>query len=131
MALLLEWLWVNLLMRGMIITSNFAMRSVGGGDDPMRPRFWFIMSMALIVGFVCAYPINWWLVANHMKHGMMTVRAEPATSVTEGHAMGAMSHDMSAGSGDHRPGAGVKAAMTALTFAILGAALVVVVRFAM
>ena len=41
------------------------------GDDPMRPQFWFLMSMALIVGFGCAYPINWWLVANHMKHGMM------------------------------------------------------------
>jgi hypothetical protein len=96
----------------------------------MRPQFWFIMSMALIVGFVCAYPINWWLVANHLKHGMMTVRADPATAATKEHAVGAMSHDMAAGSGDHRPGAGVKAAMTALTFAILGAALVVV-RFAM
>jgi hypothetical protein len=62
-----------------------------------------------------------------MKHGMMTVR----TAATDEHAMGAMSHDMSAGSGDHRPGAGAKAAMTALTFVILGAALVVVVRFAM
>jgi hypothetical protein len=131
MTFLPELLSMNLLMTGMIITSNFAMRSVGRGDDPMRPQFWFIMSMALIVGFVCAYPINWWLVANQMKHGMMTVRVEPATAVTEEHAVGAMSHDMSAGSGENRPGAGVKAAMTALTFAILGAALVVVVRFAM
>ena len=99
----------------------------------MRPQFWFIMSMALIVGFVCAYPINWWLVAKHMKHGMMTVRAEPATAVAEEHSMAAMSSEMSAGSGSgqHQPGAGVKAAMTVLTFAILGAALVVVVHFAM
>jgi hypothetical protein len=94
----------------------------------MRPQFWFIMSMALIVGFVCAYPINWWLVANHMKHGMMTVRPEPAT---EAHSMGAMSADMSAGSSQHQPSAGVKAAMTLLTFAVLGAALVIVMRFAM
>jgi hypothetical protein len=86
------------------------------------------MSMALIVGFVCAYPINWWLVANHMKHGMMTVRAEPAT---EAHSMAAMSTESSAGSGQHQPSTGVKTAMTLLTFAVLGTALVIVVRFAM
>ncbi len=32
------------------------------------------MSMALFAGFICAYPMNWWLVTNHLKHGMMTVR---------------------------------------------------------
>jgi hypothetical protein len=30
--------------------------------------------MGLVVGFVVSYPINWWLVMNHLKHGMMTVR---------------------------------------------------------
>lgn len=30
------------------------------------------MSMALLTGFVVAYPINWWLVAKGLKHGMMT-----------------------------------------------------------
>ena len=130
MTFLPELLSMNLLMTGMVITSRFAMRSVDGSDDPTRPQFWFIMSMALIVGFVCAYPINWWLVANHMKHGMMTVRAKPAAAA-EAHSMDAMSHEMSAGSGQHQPGAGVKAAMTVLTFAILAAALVIVVRFAM
>ena len=43
-------------------------------DNPLTPNFWFVMSMGLLVGFVVAYPINWWLVANHLKHGMMTVR---------------------------------------------------------
>jgi hypothetical protein len=42
------------------------------------------MSMALLVGFILAYPMNWWLVANHLKHGMMTVR--PATAGAPGHA---------------------------------------------
>ncbi|HYB37829.1 MAG TPA: DUF4396 domain-containing protein [Mycobacterium sp.] len=79
MTFLPELLSMNLLMTGMVLTSRFAMRTAGEGHDPIRPQFWFIMSMALIAGFVCAYPINWWLVANHMKHGMMTVRAEPAT----------------------------------------------------
>ena len=32
------------------------------------------MSMSLLTGFIVAYPMNWWLVANHLKHGMMTVR---------------------------------------------------------
>jgi hypothetical protein len=32
------------------------------------------MSMGLLVGFVIAYPMHWWLVANHLKQGMMTVR---------------------------------------------------------
>jgi hypothetical protein len=32
------------------------------------------MSMGLLVGFIIAYPMNWGLVANHLKHGMMTVR---------------------------------------------------------
>jgi hypothetical protein len=126
MTFLPELLSMNLLMTGMLITSQFAMRRVAGSDDPTRPQFWFIMSMALIVGFVCAYPINWWLVANHMKHGMMTVR--PAA-----HSMGEMSSDgsMESGAGQHQPGLGAKAAMTVLTFAILGAALVLVMTVAM
>ena len=66
-----------------------------------------------------------------MKHGMMTVRAEPATAGAEEHSIGAMSHEMSSGPGQHQPSAGVKAAMTVLTFVILGAALVIVLRFAM
>ena len=38
-----------------------------------RTNVWFVMSMALLAGFIVAYPMNWWLVANHLKHGMMTV----------------------------------------------------------
>jgi Domain of unknown function (DUF4396) len=129
MTFLPELLSMNLLMTGMVITSQFAMRSVGGSNDPTRPQFWFIMSMALIVGFICAYPINWWLVANHMKHGMMTVRATAAMAAAKEHSMGAMSSEMS--TGQHQPGPGAKVAMTVLTFAILGAALVLVMQFAM
>jgi hypothetical protein len=33
------------------------------------------MSMALLVGFITAYPMNLWLISRHMKHGMMTVRS--------------------------------------------------------
>jgi len=34
--------------------------------------------MGLLVGFIIAYPMNWWLVANKLKHGMMTVRPASA-----------------------------------------------------
>jgi len=36
------------------------------------------MSMALMAGFVAAYPMNWWLVARQLKHGMLTVRSAVA-----------------------------------------------------
>ena len=68
--------------------------------DPASPRFWFVMSMGLLVGFVFAYPMNWWLVAHHLKHGMMTVR--PAGATAGAHAgMEAEPHAaMSMGSGE-------------------------------
>ena len=50
--------------------------------------------MSLLVGFIVAYPMNWWLVANQLKHGMMTVR--PANANT-GAGMG--THDHAAMSG--------------------------------
>jgi hypothetical protein len=31
--------------------------------------------MALLAGFVVAYPMNWWLVAKGLKHGMITQRS--------------------------------------------------------
>ena len=131
MTFLPELLSMNLLMTGMVLTSSVAMMHVGGADDPTRPQFWFIMSMALIAGFVCAYPINWWLVANHMKHGMLTVRR--GSGPMAGMAMGDMPGDTPEESGApaRQPSSGAKAAMTVVTFAILGAALAAVVLFAM
>lgn len=41
--------------------------------------------MALIVGFVTAYPMNWWLVSHHMKHGMVTVRTSVQSDITQAH----------------------------------------------
>ncbi len=69
-----EFLSMNLLMAGMVITTRWLMPHVVGGADPLLPGFWFVMSMAIIVGFILAYPMNWWLVANGLKHGMITVR---------------------------------------------------------
>lgn len=69
-----ELLSMNCLMAGMVPVMTLAMKCVPAGRDPSGPAFWFIMSMALLVGFITAYPMNWWLVSHHLKHGMMTVR---------------------------------------------------------
>jgi Domain of unknown function (DUF4396) len=73
-AFIPELLSMNCLMAGMVPVMTLAMANTPGSHDPSRPIFWFIMSMALLVGFITAYPMNWWLVSRHMKHGMMTVR---------------------------------------------------------
>jgi hypothetical protein len=43
--------------------------------EPSEPLFWGVMSLGVAVGFVAAYPVNAWLVAKGLKHGMGTVRA--------------------------------------------------------
>ena len=53
-------------------------RHIDPANDPGTGRFWFVMSMALPVGFIIAYPINWWLVADHLKHGMIDHPSEEA-----------------------------------------------------
>ena len=74
-----EFLSMNMLMAGMVAVAAGLKLLVAGGDEPLAPGFWFVMSMALIAGFALAYPMNWWLVAKDLKHGMVTVR--------EGHAV--------------------------------------------
>jgi len=69
-----ELLSMNYLMTGMLPTVMTLRKHVASAEDPTTPNFWFVMSMGLLVGFVVSYPINWWLVMNHLKHGMMTVR---------------------------------------------------------
>jgi hypothetical protein len=69
-----ELLSMNCLMAGMVPVMTLAFASSPASRDPSKPSFWFIMSMALLVGFITAYPMNWWLVSRHMKHGMTTVR---------------------------------------------------------
>lgn len=40
------------------------------GLDAADPVFWFMMQVGMSVGFVTAYPANWWLVKKGIKHGM-------------------------------------------------------------
>jgi hypothetical protein len=84
-----ELLSMNLLMAGMVPTVMALKARIPSGSDPMTPSFWFVMSMGLLIGFIVAYPMNWWLVTYHLKHGMMTVR--PAVT-----ALPAGDHDVHA-----------------------------------
>ena len=34
------------------------------------PVFWFMMQIAMLLGFVTAYPVNWWLIAKGIKEKM-------------------------------------------------------------
>lgn len=87
-----ELVSMNYLMAAMVLVTTFGMRLIPQSSDPMTMEFWFVMSMALLVGFIAAWPINWWLVSNHLKHGMMTVRPGPE---------GAVSHDDNANIAEH------------------------------
>lgn len=71
-----EWLSMNVMMAGMFPTMMvFMMGRDMRAMQPEQPLFWAVMSLAVIVGFFVAYPLNVWLVAVNLKHGMGTVRA--------------------------------------------------------
>ena len=139
-----ELLSMNFLMAGMIPVMTFAMKATPNSHNPLGPTFWFVMSMALLSGFIIAYPMNWWLVANHLKHGMMTVgkfsQAEDNKSMQVhqmdhhggmsgfGHATDTAAPFHKPKSADHtapQPSAGSKAAMTLLSFVIFAIGLAI------
>ena len=94
-----ELVSMNCLMAGMVPAMTLAMKAMPGSHDPKAAQFWFSMSMALLVGFITAYPMNWWLVSNHLKHGMMTIRPrEPGKEVEFKHQDGMQTM------GSHRSG---------------------------
>jgi hypothetical protein len=71
-----EWLSMNMVMAGMIPTMVVLM--MGSDMRAMWPGnllYWGVMSVAVMVGSVTAFPVNVWLVAKGLKHGMGTVRA--------------------------------------------------------
>ena len=75
-SLLPEWLSMNMVMAGMIpamvlLMMGQDMRAMG----PTNLLYWGAMSASIIVGFVVALPVNVWLVAVGLKHGMGTDRA--------------------------------------------------------
>lgn len=89
-SLVPEWLSMNMMAAGMFPVMIFLMM---GRDmramQPTEPLFWAVMSLGVTVGFAAAYPVNVWLVAKGLKHGLMTARhdagraasAAPASAV--------------------------------------------------
>ncbi len=125
-----ELVSMNLLMTGMVPTMKYLRPRIEGGEDPTQPAFWFVVSMAMIVGFILAYPINWWLVVNNMKHGMLTVRPEASDHDAAGGNSpheGSDQHDDAGGHDEHgggeKPGMVTIIVVTLLTFLALMAGL--------
>jgi hypothetical protein len=142
MTFIPEFYSMNILMAGMLLVSKFWIPSVAGASSPFNPAFWFIMSLSLMVGFLCAYPMNWWLVTRHLKHGMMTVRANahsmgamkmPAASGEGGEAMAGMKHDAGMAGMKHddsgKPNRGRIFAMGVFSVVIFAIALAIVFTF--
>ncbi|MEY4064189.1 MAG: hypothetical protein RIR26_397 [Pseudomonadota bacterium] len=70
-----EWLSMNAVMAGMVPAMVIPMSHDMEAMSPLSLRFWGVMSFATLIGAIIAYPVNWWLVAKGLKHGMGTVRA--------------------------------------------------------
>jgi len=123
-----ELVSMNYLMAAMVVVTTIGMSMVPQSSNPLSMEFWFIMSMALLTGFIAAYPINWWLVSNHLKHGMMTVRpgSSSETNMHEHPASGHSTHATSAAghdAGKHKNGVSrsMTVFMVALSFIVFAA----------
>lgn len=73
-TLLPEWLSMNAVMAGMVVVMVPLMSGGFATREPSNPRFWGVMALATLVGALLAYPVNVWLVARGLKHGMGTIR---------------------------------------------------------
>jgi hypothetical protein len=83
-----EWLSMNMMAAGMFfVMTQLMMGRDMRAMDPRQPQFWFVMSMGVIVGFATAYPVNVWMVAQGLKHGLMTQRPRAAHGTHEAHEM--------------------------------------------
>jgi FtsP/CotA-like multicopper oxidase with cupredoxin domain len=91
-----ELISMNFMMAGMAPVMSFLM--MGRDMRAMVPTellFWGVMSVGVIAGFAMAYPWNVWLVAQALKHGLMTDRppgskfamtGKPKSSSQAGHS---------------------------------------------
>jgi hypothetical protein len=68
-----EWLSMNCVMAGMVVVMVIIRTHSKGTTDVSDIRFWGVLSLAVLTGLAVAYPVNVWLVANELKHGMGTV----------------------------------------------------------
>jgi hypothetical protein len=68
-----ETVSMNFVMVGMIPTMYILMHYIPNSGEPSSSHFWFVMAMATLAGAIIAYPVNFWLVRNKLKHGCMTL----------------------------------------------------------
>ena len=70
-----EFISMNFMMAGMAPVMSLLMM---GRDmramEPTELLFWGVMSIGVMAGFAMAYPVNVWMVAQKIKHGLMTER---------------------------------------------------------
>jgi hypothetical protein len=122
-----ELLSMNCLMGGMMPVAAISFAAMPGSHDPSQPLFWFRMSLALMFGALIAYPMNWWLVAYHLKHGMMTVRPKRETTAMPGMEK-KMQMAASSGSAIHSPSPPV-GVMAAISFVVLAIGIAIALTF--
>jgi len=90
-----EFISMNFMMAGMAPVMSLLM--MGRDMRAMQPTellFWGVMSLGVMAGFALAYPVNVWMVAHKIKHGLMTERkpgsrfdlASPNPKAHAGHA---------------------------------------------
>ncbi len=103
-----EWLSMNALMAGMLLVMVVLTTQDPSAMEPTSGRFWGVMSIATIVGGLLAYPVNWWLVASGLKHGMGSPRV-----------LGNGGHEPAQEPAPARPPARAKAAVAVATLALL------------
>ena len=84
-----EFVSMNMVMVGMLPTMVILMHRLPQSHDPRQAAFWGVMSVATLAGGITAYPINSWMVARHIKHGMMTAPGA-ATAMPAMHNMKGM-----------------------------------------
>ena len=99
-----EFISMNCMMAGMgPVMTVFMMGRDMRAMDPKELLFWGVMSLGVIAGFSVAYPVNVWMVAKKLKHGLMTerklgtrfalsARENPASSEHQGHSPATENH---------------------------------------
>ena len=130
-----EWLSMNCVMAGMIPVMVILRTDFAGTNQIGSVRFWIVLSLAVLVGLVVAYPVNVWLVRNHLKHGMGTVRAlgegGEQLPVTRAAAAAAADTDMAMNmaTADRQVTRAQIAAIAVLTLTALGAGILLAAGF--
>lgn len=141
-TLFAETVSMNLVMTGMIPTMIILEAAWPGSGQAGSASFWFRMSLASVAGGIMAFPVNWWLVRSHLKHGCMTLPGRDVPAPSLGHRSGEPSAVHPA-AGEHQAHAAhegngmrmgeLSATMTVtwviVSYAILVAAILVTGRF--